>query len=719
MDLNGANVFKPLILFSCENSSTLDLLSTNIGKDITNEINQPQHRTSLEYITTHLRVGKYATNESHEKSTQKTSVVITHFNSERTLAYLLGLRAGLLQRGPALQPAEIQCGALMKSLILGGGLQVLQPSNPFDEEKGEARSSASTAGSTPTDASNQVPIGGGDIPRPSAWPHSLVSQRVESLLLGLGEARLTEPLVSAWILMSERYCKEHNLVWHQEFSPDHPIQELERLLTAVFIRHQGLGILVLAVLDRELSGVSNKPPKPVVDIFRTVYQTKWTLIRTRQQLNRSYKEVCAPMLERCRFLLYEVRPAISMEQNGLQKLCILHKYPRFKTLVKRIINDMRNARKQLESGKPEDILNVTIQSQNTSIRLQSQDDMNIESPECIPQTDGVSIENKTVPSNENLVEIGSGDRMYGYQEKTLPNDDAKTPTNESENLKNRKLETAFIDDVIQKLSCRDTSESNTSVMSEICEFVMVDLIDVETLRRAMYCQVQRYQIRKQGLEMFRELLDVSSGLFEAVQYNLLNGYLGMFLEKLKQHSLNNILDDLSMVTAFQKADIIIQYSYILNWAISQLQKFINQEQVFGKQKYHQGKDNSNLGTYVFLKKLSRARFLLSVFGILSKDYGPNELSFLINSGILGSILGLLRQTGGDVVSTKTGMELSVLYEHTIIKAKSSKAQLSGVELAKMMKIGTKVVRGADWKWSDQDGPAPGEGRIVSEVGEDG
>lgn len=35
-----------------------------------------------------------------------------------------------------------------------------------------------------------------------------------------------------------------------------------------------------------------------------------------------------------------------------------------------------------------------------------------------------------------------------------------------------------------------------------------------------------------------------------------------------------------------------------------------------------------------------------------------------------------------------------------------------------MKIGTRVVRGQDWKWGEQDG-ANGEGRIISEVGDDG
>lgn len=36
-----------------------------------------------------------------------------------------------------------------------------------------------------------------------------------------------------------------------------------------------------------------------------------------------------------------------------------------------------------------------------------------------------------------------------------------------------------------------------------------------------------------------------------------------------------------------------------------------------------------------------------------------------------------------------------------------------------MKIGTRVVRGPDWKWGEQDGPPGSEGRIISEVGDDG
>lgn len=34
-------------------------------------------------------------------------------------------------------------------------------------------------------------------------------------------------------------------------------------------------------------------------------------------------------------------------------------------------------------------------------------------------------------------------------------------------------------------------------------------------------------------------------------------------------------------------------------------------------------------------------------------------------------------------------------------------------------LGTRVTRGADWKWGDQDGPPNGVGRVVGELGVDG
>ncbi|CAB3255423.1 unnamed protein product [Arctia plantaginis] len=61
----------------------------------------------------------------------------------------------------------------------------------------------------------------------------------------------------------------------------------------------------------------------------------------------------------------------------------------------------------------------------------------------------------------------------------------------------------------------------------------------------------------------------------------------------------------------------------------------------------------------------------------------------------------------------------VIFEDERLGARARGASLSGPELASLMKIGAKVVRGKDWKWGDQDGVPGGEGRVIGELGEDG
>lgn len=510
---------------------------------------------------------------------------------------------------------------------------------------------------------------------------------MDSLLSGLGDARLTDPAVAAWLAIVERYCKQNNLIWHQDFPPDHPISELERHLTAVFIRHQSIGPLILAVVDRELAGSTKKLPLPVSNIIKLVHATKWTLIKTRQQLNRSYKEVCTPMLDKCRFLLYEVRPAFSNELSGLNRLNILNKQPRFKSVVRRIIAEIRANRLLKGCTKPGDILNATIQSQSFNKNVSNEDlaakmTSSLGSATMIVCNKSSSLDNlatvKPLLPTENLLENQTDGDSNVLNEKICSTDDldCKTPTNNYSNKGYSNSDEQFINNVISRMSekCVRVSENGppiSTVMSLIVDFVLQDSCDVETLRRAMFCQVQRYQIRKQGVVMFSDLLNMTTGLLDAVQYNVLSGYMGLFIEKTKQTFTGNILDDLNMITAFQKADLILSHSRIIEWTIGQMQKFVNEEQVYGKQKYHGGKDNSNLGTYVFLKKLPRARFLLSVFGVLSRDFGPNEISLIVDSGALGGILGLLRQTGGDsgsaAASACLGNELSYVFEDSISK----------------------------------------------------
>lgn len=543
----------------------------------------------------------------------------------------------------------------------------------------------------------------------------MIAHRIDSLLNGLGEGRLIDPLVATWITIAERFCKENHLIF-QDFPPEHPISELERLLTAIFIRHQSLGALVLAVIDRELSSNStiDKLPTPVAEIIKLVHQTKWTLIKTRQQLNRSYKEVCASMIDKCRFLLYEVRPVISLEQCAFKRTKILHRTPRFKAFVRKIINDMRESKKHIEcAAKLDDILNVTIQSQTASFTTKVQSVENLSGSIQMEKTHSESSEHvkgvvDDVHSEHQQNDMIDDEKLSTRESKsvdliaerkpTQPNDEnndetaMKLPLNDMENnnatatrrhitksqYASEQSDEQFINDVIAKLTEKcivskladENSVNKHSIdvaktMSLIVDFVLQDSCDVETLRRAMYCQVQRYKLRKQGIEMFSHLLRVTDTL-DAVQYSMLSGYLGLFLERSKQHFLVNVLCDLNMISSFQKVDLILAQAKIIEWAIHELQKFVNQDQIFSKPKCHPtGKDTSN----VFLKKLPRARFLLSVFGVLSKNIGPNEVSMIINAGALGSILSLLRQTGTETPPNKPVNELSYVYEDAIVKVR--------------------------------------------------
>lgn len=185
-----------------------------------------------------------------------------------------------------------------------------------------------------------------------------------------------------------------------------------------------------------------------MDVLRAVHQTKWNLIKIRQQLNRSYKEVCLPLLEKCRFLLYEIRPAVSCELAAYDKLNFLYKKSKFKNTVQRVIKDLRKQKSlsgdTLVKTRLEELVNATI--------LQSQIGDN--------------------KSNEIF-----GDQM---------NDDA------GDQKKVEAIQDDLqIDDVINDLTEKVVADASYGkVLNGAVDFVLLECYnDVESLRRAMYCQV--------------------------------------------------------------------------------------------------------------------------------------------------------------------------------------------------------------------------------------
>lgn len=86
-------------------------------------------------------------------------------------------------------------------------------------------------------------------------------------------------------------------------------------------------------------------------------------IQVHQDLGRSYKEVCAPVIERCHFLFNELRPAIGNEVSALSRSKLLKSTSKWKAAVSKVIGKARK-----EKGR---FLNKSIVKQKLNISYKS------------------------------------------------------------------------------------------------------------------------------------------------------------------------------------------------------------------------------------------------------------------------------------------------------------------------------------------------------------
>lgn len=588
---------------------------------------------------------------------------------ERALGFLLGLHAHRMRQSLALLPAEEEASAWLNANFLRGGLQVLQPPNPYEEEKGEARSNNSTPATSPTEPA--IPA------RTKDELQKVSDDRVVAFIHALAENHKSDTYVQTFLTMVDKFSKSNLLLSHVDFCSDHPVEEIGRLLMAVTIKHLALGYETIALVEQELANGNAKLSKSLVEMIRTIHQTKWNLIRTRQQQNRSYKEVCAPAQEKCRFLLYEVRPSTSYEVKGYRELKILSTVPRFRKAVRAVMADIK--RNKESPSKMEDIVNASIQNAKAKVKT----------------------DDSAVPPKESTPPASAGLPLSQKFEDILST-------------------TNVIAQLHEKVKTRPLVIDPHELMTNIINFAVAeDGGDVETLRRAMYCQIQRVKLRERGIFMIQELLR-KDFLITSVKYSLLNGWLGLTHESSDSASgITHPLSNIQLVTPYQRAKIQLAEAEITSWAIQALRAYVIQAELPSKAKAS-GKSSLNQGTYTWLRKLPRARFLLTILGMLTSHHHANEIGLLVNSGLLSSILTLLRQIGPSVRGESLRQkDITAIYEDAVQKSKPPAVQLTGMELAALMKIGTRVVRGVDWKWGDQDGPPPGEGRVIGELGEDG
>merc|ERR1712015_184926 len=101
------------------------------------------------------------------------------------------------------------------------------------------------------------------------------------------------------------------------------------------------------MVDEEIRqpGVSGiKVSAILLESLKAVHQAKWKLVRLRQEQGKSYKEVCSPVIERCRFLLTEIKPYYMTRGEGFETLPLLYREPKLKAIPRKIMNNQVSIR---------------------------------------------------------------------------------------------------------------------------------------------------------------------------------------------------------------------------------------------------------------------------------------------------------------------------------------------------------------------------------------
>ncbi|XP_061183765.1 E3 ubiquitin-protein ligase HERC2-like isoform X1 [Saccostrea echinata] len=706
------------------------------AEDATEAFELEHHSDEARELMKSFYVGQYLDPKKDIVQTSDTSTASSPLaDTQRTLGVLLGLQAAYQARGTPWSAEEEEYHDWLKSEFFAGGLQVLQPKNQFEEEKGESRGSASggtTPGATPTSEVRHVP----GLSEKEKLFDRQASQADTSrpFLASLAEGRVQDTAVKTFLSVMEKYQKHHHL-FALEFPLDHPLEEVSRILLAVLLKHHDLGHAAIAIVEQE-EHTKHSIPKSISELFKVVSKTKRSLIQIHQEQGRSYKEVCAPVIERCRFLFNELRPAIGNEVNAMSRSCLLKSIPRWKQVSLKMMEDKRRSKRtkvacdfgvEFVTGEEEP---VDVKVENEVVAPGAESGERTGKEDKVPAD--VDVAEISKPSEEDEFEVivypkgGAPKKMDEPEgEATVVDHKVKVHRTRRQDSWKDIASTVTSAQKFRWLRQRMTGHiTDMPLLNKIIEFVLYEHpIDIEKLRRSLHHQVERAQMRLSGIQTMLSLIH-RDYLLASCKYAILCGWQGLLT--IGQRVCPPVPHCLSGVQLIPPCDRILlemTYSDLYKWAIKELRAAVIQADMKFKSRginpaippVDVSKERLSLGA------LPQSRFILAMLGILVSEHQSSSLSLLLNSGVLGLSQTLMRLVGPDPdrVLQDNMVSMCAVLEEQKHKKQSAPVPISGPELAAMMKIGTRVMRGVDWKWGDQDGPPPSLGRVIGELGDDG
>ena len=173
---------------------------------------------------------------------------------------------------------------------------------------------------------------------------SITFDAPRSFICGLMNPEIQDEKVAMFLSLIHRYCRQHNQVIALcDQQPDHPVERFGRLFMACLMKLHDLAPVALSVLEQEGAPNNEQDSTPVrlpaslMDICKLVYDAKVSLVKAHQESSCTYEEVCRDPIDRCRFILDNIRSPMLSVVNILHKNRIQNGHSRWKSSAKRVL----------------------------------------------------------------------------------------------------------------------------------------------------------------------------------------------------------------------------------------------------------------------------------------------------------------------------------------------------------------------------------------------
>ncbi|XP_066913164.1 E3 ubiquitin-protein ligase HERC2-like, partial [Clytia hemisphaerica] len=253
---------------------------------------------------------------------------------------------------------------------------------------------------------------------------------------------------------------------------------------------------------------------------------------------------------------------------------------------------------------------------------------------------------------------------------------------------------------LQQAEQKRTSALNV-LIDELKDFLFDKKVNTDILRKCFLMQIKRAKQRLIAGYLMQSLC-LRQQIFSHVRYSLLCGWLGLLVPGGSvSHAKPGILFNVELVPKDDVDKLRSVFHGFENFALKALIDEIEKLSDF------QTEDEIN----------GHVREMLLSLTLLCSSLMSDDVNFMVLCGVLDKIQKLLKKIMKLTLNNDEKSDIPFIDERKHRQVHLQ--ELDGEEMRKLLKIGSRVVRGPDWKWDDQDGPAPSQGRVVSDIGDDG